>query len=323
MTKILGIGNALTDILIRLDDDLQLNKLGLEKASMFLVDKDKADEILKFFNNKTKEIVSGGSACNAIHNIARLGLETGYIGKIGHDEYGQHYVNDLKKAGIKSQMFYSEALPSGTAIAMISPDSERTFTTYLGASLELHADDLHIDYFKGYDIIHLEGYLVQNHELVRRAIILAKKAGLKISADLPGFNVIKEDNDFVLEMIDSLDIVFANEEEAKAIFNKTPEETLAFLASKCEYAFVKLGANGSLAQHHNEKVRVEAKKVNAIDATGAGDAYAAGALYGISKGFDTYSTGKIGAVIAENVIQTIGPKLSEKMWENIKEELSI
>jgi sugar/nucleoside kinase (ribokinase family) len=320
-TSIIGIGNALTDIIIKLDNDNQLSELGLEKGSMLLIDSEKAKSILNYFKDYPKEIISGGSNANTMHGLAHLGANVGYIGKIGEDIYGEHYIADLKRSGINPRMYYSKFTTSGIAITLMSPDSERTFATYLGAALELNAEELNPNYFQGFDILHIEGYLVQNHDLVRQAIKLAKHEGLKISSDLPGFNVIREDLDFIMEMLESLDIVFANEEEAKATTGLTSEQSLDFFAKYCEYAFVKLGSKGSIAKHNNETAIIEVGKSNCIDSNGAGDAYAAGALYGISNGYPLAIAGKIGSLVAENVIQVVGTKLSAEKWNAINADV--
>jgi sugar/nucleoside kinase (ribokinase family) len=180
MAKIIGIGSALTDLLIKLEDDKLLDELHLPKGSMTLIDNETKEMIANKTAHLEKEMVSGGSAANTIHGLAQLGLETAFLGKIGSDKTGDFFYHDLEKNNIKPMLIHSETA-SGIASALISKDGERTFGTYLGASVELTGDDLKEEHFEGYDLLHIEGYLIFNHELLKAALQKAKKAGLKIS----------------------------------------------------------------------------------------------------------------------------------------------
>ena len=169
MAKILGIGNALVDLLIRIDDDELLNELELPKGSMVLVDEKKKNLISEMSKHLPREMASGGSAANTIHGLAKLGVETAYIGTIGKDETGAFFSEDLVQNNIHPILNLSNT-PSGIASTLISKDSERTFGTYLGAAIELSADSLKREQFVGYDMMHVEGYLVQNHDLLETAL---------------------------------------------------------------------------------------------------------------------------------------------------------
>ena len=255
MKKTLGIGNALVDILISLDNDVILEQLNLPKGSMQLVDKIRSDEVLSVLKEKKRTIAAGGSAANTIHGLAKLGAPTGYIGVIGEDEFGGHFVKDMINAGVEPHMIHSRN-ETGRAVALISPDQERTFATYLGAAIELSASHLLSGdqhggpgVFSKYDILHLEGYLVLNHELVRKAVSQAKKNGLLVSLDLSSYNVVEANLDFLREIIhDYVDIVFANEEEAKAFTGREPVEAVEEISRHCHIAIVKTGRTGSLVR---------------------------------------------------------------------------
>ncbi len=168
MKKILGMGNALLDILVALPGDSLLSELGLAKGSMQLVDFAFSERVLKTVENLDFSLVSGGSASNTIHGLAKLGVETAFIGKVSEDEFGDIFRKDMQNSGIIPLLFKDEP-QTGRAIALISPDSERTFATYLGSAVKLAAEELTVDLFKGYDIFHVEGYLVQ----AERGIFLA------------------------------------------------------------------------------------------------------------------------------------------------------
>ncbi len=319
MTKVLGIGNALVDVLVRLENDNLLKDLALPKGSMQLVGKDDIKKIALRCEGLETVMSSGGSAANTIHGLARLGVETGLIGKVGKDDMGSFFIEDLKRSNISPKLLYGNN-HSGHALALISPDSERTFATYLGAALELSAEDLKNEFFEGYDYLHIEGYLLQNHTLLQKAFEMAKNNGLKISLDLASFNVVEENLNVLKDWVEHyVDIIFANEEEAKACTRKNPHDALNDLADKCELAIVKIGENGSLIKKGDEIHKINPVKVDVKDTTGAGDAYAAGFLYGLVKNHSLNKCGKIASVLAGKVIEGTGAKMNEKQWKEVYE----
>lgn len=319
--KILGMGNALVDIMTQLNDDSILKRFKLPKGSMTLVD----SEMSTYLHNETvglpKQKTSGGSAANTIHGLAHLGAETSFVGKIGTDELGIFFKKDMKNNGI-NPILYNSMTETGRAVALVSPDSERTFATYLGAAVELSALDLSADIFKGNDFFYIEGYLVQNRDLISKALRLAKHSGIKTCFDLASYNIVAENVDFLKEIIsENVDIVFANEEEAKALTGKAPEEALNELAKMCEIAVVKIGEKGSLIKSGSEVHRVQARQAASIDTTGAGDLYSAGFLYGLGSGYSLDKAGEIGSILAARVIEIIGAKMQESTWELLRREI--
>ena len=316
--KILGLGNALVDIVIPLENDGQLSELQFPKGSMQLVDVKRAKQVLKHFGKSPQTLASGGSAANTIHGIANLGGPTGFLGCVGADNYGEFFEQDMLENGIKPQLFKG-TVGTGTAITLMSPDGERTFATYLGSALELSAKHLSAKAFKGYDYFHIEGYLVQNYDLIRTAIQMAKKAGCRVSLDLASYNVVEENLPFLTEMLEKhIDILFANEDETRAFCGKSAEEALAFFAKHVEYAVVKLGKQGSIIRHKNRVERIGIPKgIKVIDTNGAGDAYSAGFLFGLMSEMDLKICGFLGAKLASEVVQVVGPKLSKKEWHKI------
>lgn len=318
MDKVLGIGNALVDIMTKLPDDSTLEKFSLRKGSMQLSERDFTDEINNETSSFEKSQSSGGSAANTIHGLASLGAPTGYIGKVGNDTFGEFFSNDMKANGIEPFMLKS-ATDTGRAIALISPDSERTFATYLGAAIELADSDLLAEQFKDYKILHIEGYLVQNHALMLRAAELAKANNMKISIDMASFNVVEDNLDFLKDYVKKyVDIIFANEEESKAFTGKEPEDSLNELAEQCEIAVVKIGSKGSLVKSAGKVYIIDPIKVNPIDTTGAGDLFASGFLYGLVNKKPLDECGKIGSLCAGKVIEVIGSKMENKTWDEIK-----
>ena len=322
MSKVLGIGNALVDIMTRLDSDDVLQLFNLPKGSMQLVDGNLSDIINQGTDSFEKTIASGGSAANTIHGLARLGIETGFLGKVGKDELGLYFKKDMESSGIKPLLFESDT-SSGKAIALISPDSERTFATFSGAAVEMGTDDLSDEIYKGYDYFHIEGYLVQNHHLIEQAVKLAKKNGLKICLDMASYNVVEDNLEFLQRIVkEYVDIVFANEEEAKAFTGKEAEEALHDFASICDIAVVKVGKMGSLIKQGNHVFRIHAITAKSIDTTGAGDLYAAGFIYGLIKGFSLDICGKIGSILAGKTIEVVGPKMTPDKWDEVHQMLS-
>ncbi|TAJ11585.1 adenosine kinase [Marinilabiliaceae bacterium JC017] len=323
MSSVLGIGNALVDILARLESDHLLEKLNFPKGSMQLVDLTASQNVLEQTIHLKKEQASGGSAANTIHGLACLGVKTGFIGKVGNDDLGEFFRTDMQRNNITPILLPGEN-ESGRAVALISPDSERTFATYLGAAIELSANDLLEDLFKGYSYFHVEGYLVQNRELVEKALQMAKANGLTTSLDLASFNVVEENREFLQEMVEKyVDILFANEEEAKAYTGKENEEALNHMGQHADIAVLKLGKNGSLIKRFEEEVKVGIIPADRIDTTGAGDLYAAGFLYGLVNNLSLEKCGKIGTILSGNVIEVIGPKMEEARWEKIITQIEI
>lgn len=319
MDKIIGLGNALVDVLATLKNDEILIQMGLPKGSMQLIDDAKLQQINERFSQMETHLATGGSAGNTILGLSCLGAGTGFIGKVGNDNYGNFFRENLQSRGIEDKLLLSD-LPSGVASTFISPDGERTFGTYLGAAATLRAEDLTLDMFKGYAYLFIEGYLVQDHDMILRAIQLAKEAGLQICLDMASYNIVEEDLDFFITLIDKyVDIVFANEEEAKAFTGKEPEESLGLIGKLCSIAVVKVGANGSYIRKGTEEIKVSAIKVDkVVDTTGAGDYFAAGFLYGLTCGYSLEKCAKIGSILSGYVIQVIGTTLSAERWDEIK-----
>ncbi len=316
MAKVLGIGNALVDIIIQLESDEMLKEHALEKASMQLVTLELSSQLLVRTLGLKRSKATGGSAANTIHGLARLGIDTGFIGKIGKDELGDFFRKDMKSKGIKPYLFYSME-ETGRAVTLVSPDSERTFGTYLGAAIELASEDLDQDLFKNYDFMHLEGYLVQNTGLLHKALRLAKHSDLRISLDLASYNIVAANVSILKEVLtDYVDVVFANEDEAKALTGKEPEEALAELNKLTDIAVVKLGSQGSLVMQDDKLMGIDPIRVEALDTTGAGDLYASGFIFGLLKDLPLESCGRIGSILGGKIIEVMGAKMDDEHWED-------
>lgn len=319
MKRVIGIGNALTDMLVNLKSDSVLGRFKLAKGSMSLVDTRLQTEISKSVAGLPYSLSLGGSAGNTIRAMARLGCEVGFIGKVGEDTTGDFFVQALENLHVEPVVFRGTER-SGKCVSLISPDGERTMVTHLGAALELEAEEIEPTIFDGYDCLYVEGYLVQNHELIEKAARTAKQCGLKVAIDLASFNVVAENLAFLRGLVQEyVDIVFANEDEAKAFTCEAePVNALQAISELCKLAVVKIGTRGALIKRGGDVVHVgimaAAKRV---DTTGAGDFYAAGFLAGLCSGLTLRQCGTIGAITAGKVIEVVGTTFGEGAWDEV------
>ncbi len=317
MKRVIGIGNALTDMLVNLKNDQVLNQFHLPKGSMNLVDTTLQTEISKSVAGLPYSLSLGGSAGNTIRAMARLGASVGFIGKVGQDTTGDFFVQALENLQIRPAVFRGKER-SGKCVSLISPDGERTMVTHLGAALELSAPEIVPALFEGYDCLYIEGYLVQNHDLIRTAVQTAKACGLQVAIDLASYNVVAENLEFLRGLVrDYVDIVFANEDEAKVFTGeKEPVNALQAISELADLAVVKIGMRGALIKQGGRVSHVgimaAAKRV---DTTGAGDFYAAGFLAGLCEGLSLRQCGTIGAIAAGKVIEVVGTTFGEEAWQ--------
>lgn len=319
MKRVIGIGNALTDMLVNLKNDAVLDQFRLPRGSMNLVDTALQTEISKSLSGLPYSLSLGGSADNTIRAMARLGCDVGFIGKVGNDTTGDFFEQALENLHIKPVIFRGKER-SGKCVSLVSPDGERTMVTYLGAALELSPEEICAELFAGYDCLYIEGYLVQNHELIRKAVQTAKAGGLQVAIDLASFNIVAENREFLRGLVrDYIDIIFANEEEAKAFTcEREPVNALQQLSELAGLVVVKIGMRGALIKRGSEVVHVgilEAAK--RVDTTGAGDFYAAGFLAGLCEGLSLRQCGTIGAITAGKVIEVVGTTFGEEAWAEI------
>ena len=318
MKRILGIGSALVDILTQIPDEQLLQELNLPKGSMTYVDADTAVSIgERVARQYGSQRASGGSAANTMSGLAQLGVESGFLSKVGKDEVGQFFEKQMTETHVKPLMLKSDT-PSGRVQAIVTPDGERTFATCLGAAAELCADDIRPELFEGWDIFYVEGYLVANPTMLKKAVETAKAQKMTIAIDLASYNVVEESRDYFMQLIENyVDYVFANEKEAFALTGLEPLQALDFIASRCEIAVVKVGAKGAYIKRGNEMETVAPIKAHVIDTNGAGDMWAAGFLAGLVQGKDLKTCGTMGGIVAANVIEVLGTKMDAERWEKI------
>ena len=308
--KILGIGNAIVDVICKVDDKY-LSDNGLIKSTMKLVDEIEFKKLLSTL--KIQDTVSGGSVANSIVGLSQLGNEVGFIGKINDDELGQKYEDGLKKENIN--YFYSKkkgSSPTGTCLILITPDSERTMCTFLGTSAKINENDIDIQSIKKSEVTFLEGYLWDEGEpksAFDKVIQNSNKIAMSLS-DL--FCVERHKNQFFDLVKNKIDITFANEQEITSLINaKNFEEIVSFGKEIGKILVITRGENGSLAINKNEVIECESKKnLKIIDLTGAGDLFAAGYLHGYFNNLSIKESLEKGTEMSSKIIQKIGARLN-------------
>ncbi|MFL2887816.1 MAG: adenosine kinase [Pelagibacteraceae bacterium] len=308
--KILGIGNAIVDVICKVDESFLLSNK-LTKSTMKLVDEVEFKKLLS--NLKIEQTVSGGSVANSIVGISQLGSKAGFIGKVNDDELGAKYEEGLKKENV--EYFYSkkkEASPTGTCLILITPDSERTMCTFLGVAGKINTDDINDLAIKESELIFLEGYLWDEGEpksAFNKALELSKKSAMSLSDK---FCVDRHKKNFFDLVKNKLDITFANEQEIMSLIDaKSFSDVVEFGKKLNKLLIITRGEKGSMSISGEEIFECQSKKnLKVIDLTGAGDLFAAGFLHGFINKISEKESLETGTEMASKVIQKIGARLS-------------
>ena len=318
---IVGVGSALVDILAHEEDEF-LDKTGAIKGGMTYVSKEFIEKILSQASNRPS-LVPGGSACNTTVGIGKLGGQARFVGKCGNGEMGQFFETYLIRQNVEPSLLRSDS-PTGRVLSIITPDAQRSMFTFLGASADTSPQDITIDFFKHAAIVHIEGYLLFNPELILKVLKTAQQSGARISLDLASFNVVQESHDLVEHIVESfVDILIANEDEAQAYTgHKDEDRAIDALSKKAEMAILKVGERGSFVACGDQIVPIQPQTGGAvIDTTGAGDLWAAGFLYGLVNGYSLEQCGKLGSACGYEVCRVIGANIPETGWERIRKLL--
>ena len=308
--KVLGIGNAIIDVICKVDDNF-LKKNNLTKSTMKLVNQDEFRSLTS--NLKITETVSGGSVANSIVGLSQLSNQVGFIGKINNDAFGKKYEEGLKKENVN--FFYTkknEKTPTGTCLILITPDSERTMCTFLGIAGKINEADINIDAINQSEITFFEGYLWdEGHP--KRAFEKAIKCSKKTAMSLSDKFCVDRHKVNVLNLVkNSLDITFANEQEIYSLINVNNfQEVISFGKSLGKLIVVTRGEKGSIAIKDDEVVEFGVKKnLKVVDLTGAGDLFAAGFLHGYMNNLTIIQSLEKGTEMSSKIIQKIGARLS-------------
>ena len=308
--KILGIGNAIVDVICKVEDKF-ITQNNLKKSTMKLVDESEFKKLLSTL--KIEETVSGGSVANSIVGLSQLGSKVGFIGKVSDDNLGNKYEEGLKKENVN--FFYSkkkEAIPTGTCLILITPDSERTMVTFLGTAGKINENDIDANAVKNSEILFLEGYLWDEGE-PKKAFEKAINNSTKVAMSLSDLFCVERHKPNFLELVkNKLDITFANEQEIMSLINvKQFNDVINFAKEINRLTIITRGNNGSVAINKGEIVECSAKKNLQIkDLTGAGDLFAGGFLHGLINNKSTKESLEIGTEMSSKVIQIIGARLN-------------
>ena len=319
--ELIGVGNPIMDILAHVEDAFLSQHVAGEKGGMVLVDDEDIVQLLHKIGDRFA-MMPGGAAANTTLGATRLGLKTTYLGKIGGDITAEHYYINFPAAGGDGSRFKRATMPNGRCLSMVTPDGQRTMRTHLGAAMTLHPDEISVADFKGCRHAHIEGYLLFNPALANKVMHTARAAGCTISLDLASFEVVNVARDWIFQQLrEGVHVVFANEDEAKALFQRDHDYDgyAKELAAYGGVAAVKMGKDGAWVAERGELHRVFPVTVDrVIDTTGAGDAWAAGFLYGFLRGKSLALAGAIGSMMGAETVQHLGASIPDVHWPRLR-----
>lgn len=320
MKKVLGIGAALVDLLSEVGEDW-VNAQGCGKGGMTLVDWPRMESMLASLPSTTK--VPGGSACNTIRGLARLGGSSAFRSRVGKDELADVFVKSLQANGVESRLLESNHSATGCVLSAVTPDAQRSMYTFLGASLEMGPSDINAQALAGIGMVYLEGYIAYNGPWFSAVVSECRRLGIPVALDFGSFNVVQDcrtllDATFAAG---TFEVLIANEDEAKAFTGLEGEEALRKMAPFAKICVVKLGKDGALILKDGKVSRVKAQQVKAIDTTGAGDLWAAGFLFGLLQSWDMEKCGNLASAVAAEVVQVMGPVIPESGWARLLRSL--
>ncbi len=322
--KVVGIGNAIVDVLTTADDSF-LELMGIEKGIMQLVEKDRAEMLYGAMENRKQ--AAGGSVANTLAGIGKLGLKTGFVGRVHDDALGRFYAEAMEMDGTRfvNPPVPGGELPTSRSMIFVSPDGERSMNTYLGISAELGPEDVDPEIAADAEIVFLEGYLFDKDKGKEAFIAMARacrgaggKAGIAISDP---FCVERHRSDFLMLIEHELDYVIGNEEEIKSLWETEDlEEALAKTAAICPLVACTRSGDGVVILHDGARIDVPVEEITPVDATGAGDGFAAGFLYGLATGADLRRCGEMGCVVAGEVIRHMGPRAERNLLALLRDQ---
>jgi sugar/nucleoside kinase (ribokinase family) len=319
---VVGVGSALVDILTREVDGF-LEAAGAVKGGMVYVDREHIERTLSRAGG-TPHVVPGGSACNTMVGIAKLGGRARFVGKCGQGAMGRFFENALRSNNVEIRLFRSDTA-TGRVLSIITPDAQRSMFTFLGAAAETRPEDIGEDLFENAAVVHIEGYILFNPDLMRKAVIAAKSAGARVSLDLASFNVVQEARGFLADIVkEYVDILIANEDEARAYTGETELlPAVQTLGREVDIAALKIGPRGSLIVRDGRIVIVPPAGDGrpAVDTTGAGDLWASGFLYGLVEGYPLEKCGELGSACGYEVCQVVGASIPDDGWQRIRKIL--
>jgi sugar/nucleoside kinase (ribokinase family) len=322
---LIGVGSPIMDLTAQVPEAFLRNVPG-EKGGMVLVDDAEMGRIVSLLPSPPS-YSTGGSAANATFNAARLGLRTAFVGKVGNDSLARTYAERFAEIGVDISRFKRGSVANARCLAMVTPDAQRTMRTNLGAAMTLSPGEISADDFRGAQHAHIEGYLVFNQALADAVLHAARVAGCTISLDLSSFEVVNASREWMFKQFGhGIDIVFANEDEIRALYPDTEDDYKDLaedLASHGVIAAVKMGRDGSWVAtrdeiHRNPPIHL----TDAIDTNGAGDAWAAGFLYGYLRNLPLDQCGSIASIMGSETVRHLGPLIPDSAWPAVRGRIS-
>lgn len=319
--ELIGIGNPIMDLLAHVPESFLTAHVAGEKGGMVLVDDTDIESLVSKLGTDYA-VTPGGSAANAVLGATKLGLRATFLGKIGGDVTARDYRANFTAAGGDGSRFKHTAAPNGRCLSMVTPDGQRTMRTHLGAAMTLSPEEITVADFAGAKHAHIEGYLLFNPALAEKVATTARAAGCTISLELSSFEVVNVARDWILDQLQQgVQIVFANEDEARALFQKegSYDAYARKLAGYGGIACVKIGKDGAWVAQGSELHRIAPVKVERVnDTTGAGDAWAGGFLYGHLRGYSLAGAGALGSALGAECVQHLGPAIPDVHWPRLR-----
>lgn len=318
---LIGVGNPIMDLVAHATDDFLQAHVAGDKGGMVLVDDTDIVRLVTLLGDRIA-LAPGGSAANAAMGAARLGLRVSFLGKVGGDVTAQQYRDAFAATGGDTTRFKHATVPNGRCLSMVTPDSQRTMRTHLGAAMTLHPDEITVDDFRGCRHAHIEGYLMFNPALAEKVVATARRAGCTISLDLASFEVVNVARDWLLgQLRQGVHAVFGNEDEVRALFqvDASYDAYARKLAGYGGIAAVKMGKDGAWVAQGGEVHRIAPVSApNVVDTTGAGDAWAAGFLFGWLRGAPLPAAGAIASLMGAECVQHLGAAIPEVHWPRVR-----
>lgn len=316
--RVLGIGHACMDLLIPVEEEF-LQCITGEKGGAQSICIDRLNQILDVLQKPY--LATGGSCANTIKGLAGLGEKCAFLSHVGSDASGDHFIQYMKKLGIVG-LFTKSEKPTAQVLCLITPDGQRTMRFYAGCSEEMSDHYLHSDYFKNVNLVHFDAYTLRNGDLVKRAMRLAKESNIKISMDLSSFEIVRQFQSQLIYLLKHyVDIVFANEDETKAMTGSETNEGCLKLQELCPIAVVLIGSKGCLVGHKGEVFHSPGFPAKLIDSTGAGDLFASGFLYGFLQGYPLKKCARMGNLLGSAIVEVQGAELPSEKLKNIQTTL--
>lgn len=324
--KVLSICNVLKDIIVKVNQE-DLDSLGLTKGMMYLVSEKEQMELLEKFHNHDKKVEMGGSGTNMMRTMALLGQRVSQAGMVGDDIYGDMCMKRINELGIVNNIKKAEVGSTGTSLILLTPDGERTMNTCLGVSRFYTVKDI-----PDKDIANSEYMLVTGYqwdtdnqiEAVNHALRVAHNNNTKIALDISDPFCVERHRETFWNIIEEfVDVLFCNRKESQSLTGKGIQESLDMLSEVCDIVVIKNGAEGSYIRNKDNQIKVESDNVKVLDTTAAGDMYAGGFMYGLTRNLPLEECGKIASFCAEQVIQNVGATLPENIKELVEEKFSI